>query len=129
MRSPERTLCRLRLVPGRPTMDTSSVESFRGLLLRYRGRTGLIQRDLAARAGVSSRTVQEWEAGTTFPTAERLRALIEALLDAGGLSRGREEVEARELWAAAEREAPRMHTPFDNAWLADLLAKRSAPIS
>src|SRR5918911_67269 len=44
-------------------MDTSHApESFRGLLLRHRGRTGLIQRDLAARVGVSLRSVQDWEA-------------------------------------------------------------------
>ena len=50
-------------------MDTThGPESFRGLLLRHRGRTGLIQRDLAARTGVSLRSVQDWEAGVTFPT-------------------------------------------------------------
>ena len=55
-------------------------ELFRGLLLSYRGRTGLIQRDLAARAGVSERSVQDWEAGITLPSATRLQALIRALL-------------------------------------------------
>jgi transcriptional regulator with XRE-family HTH domain len=104
-------------------MDTShDVETFRGLLLRHRGRTGLIQRDLASRAGVSLRSVQEWEAGDKFPSAERLQAVIEVFLDAGGLTRGREEVEARELWSAAERESPRMHTPFDDNWFAGLPA-------
>ena len=44
-------------------MDAASAgESFRSLLLRHRGRTGLIQRDLAARAGISVRSFQEWEA-------------------------------------------------------------------
>ena len=85
-------------------METSLLESFRGLLLRHRGRTRLIQRDLAARAGVSLRSVQEWEAGDEFPTAERLRALIQVLLDAGGLTHRREQDEARELWSTAERE-------------------------
>ena len=92
-------------------MESSSApESFRGLLLRHRGRTGLIQRDLAARAGVSRGAVQGWEAGLNYPTAERLQALIEVLLEAGGLTVGQEASEARALWAAAEREAPRMHT-------------------
>ena len=55
-------------------MDTSHAHQlFRGLLLRHRGRTGLIQRDLAARAGVSLRSVQDWESGVNYPTAERLR--------------------------------------------------------
>src|SRR5262249_14133439 len=91
-------------------------EWFRGLLLRHRGRTGLTQRELAARAGVSERSVQDWEAGVKFPTAESLQALIGALLEAGGLTDGREPFEARELWTAAEREAPRMRTPFDQKW-------------
>src|SRR5947209_6103613 len=108
-------------------METSSApESFRGLLLRHRGRTGLIQRDLAARAGVSRGTVQDWEAGLNYPTAERLQVLIQVLLEAGGLTVGQEASEARALWAAAEREAPRMHTPFDAAWFATLLAVPAA---
>src|SRR5215471_10281030 len=106
-------------------------ELFRGLLLTYRGRTGLIQRDLAARAGVSERSVQDWEAGITLPTATRLEALIRALLEADGLTAGNETLEARELWTAVQREARRMHTPFDEAWFARLLAahpsSRSAP--
>jgi DNA-binding transcriptional regulator YiaG len=66
-------------------MHSSNVsESFRGLLLRHRGRTGLIQRELAGRAGVSLRSVQDWEAGVKFPSAERLRALIRVLREAGG---------------------------------------------
>jgi DNA-binding transcriptional regulator YiaG len=63
-------------------------ESFRSLLLRHHGRTGLFQCDLALRAGVSGRSVQDWEAGAKLPTAPRLRALIQALLEAGGLTEG-----------------------------------------
>jgi DNA-binding XRE family transcriptional regulator len=65
-------------------------ESFRSLLLRYRGRTGLIQRDLAVRAGVSLRSVQDWESGVTLPTAERLQALVRTLLEEHGLTPGHE---------------------------------------
>ncbi len=101
-------------------------EAFRGLLLRHRGRTGLIQKDLAARVGVSRGPVQDWEAGLNYPTAERLQALIRVLLEAGGLTAGREASEARELWAAAEHEAPRMHTPFDEEGFARLLAAEAA---
>jgi WD40 repeat protein len=70
------------------------------------------------------RAVQDWEAGVKFPRAERLEALIRALLEAGGLSTT---AEARELWAAVEREAPRMRTPFDEEWFAELLATHAAP--
>ena len=101
-------------------------ESFRSLLLRHRGRTRLTQRELAERAGVSLRSVQDWEAGVKYPRAERLQELIQALLEAGGLSSGREMSEAPELWAAVQREAPRMRTQFDQPWFAELLAARSA---
>src|SRR5712691_12477341 len=111
-------------------MNTSHArELFRGLLLSYRGRTGLIQRDFAARAGVSHRSVQDWESGVNYPTAERLQAVIRVLFESGGLTAGREPAEARELWAAAEREAPRMHTPFDDQWFERLLAAHLPPAS
>jgi transcriptional regulator with XRE-family HTH domain len=101
-----------------------TAESFRGLLLRHRGRTGLTQRDLAASAGVSLRSVQDWEAGTNHPSAERLRALVAALLKAGGLSPGHETEEATALWAAVQRDSVRLRTPFDNVWISRLLAQR-----
>ncbi len=108
-------------------MDRSRpAESFRGLLLRHRGRTGMLQRELAERVGVSRRSIQDWERGLNYPTAERLQAIIGTFLDAGVLTAGREAAEARELWAAAEREAPRMRTPFDEAWFASLLAGHAA---
>src|SRR6266567_4777553 len=111
-------------------MDTSrSPEPFRGMLLRHRGRTGLIQRQFATRAGVSHRSVQDWESGVNYPSAERLQALVRVLLEAGGLTAGREASEARELWAAAERESPRMHTPFDDQWFEGLLAAHLLPTS
>jgi hypothetical protein len=49
------------------------------------------------------------------------------LLEAGCLTAGREAAEARELSAAAEREAPRMHTPFDDRWFEGLLAAHPSP--
>jgi transcriptional regulator with XRE-family HTH domain len=59
---------------------TATEESFQGLLLRHRGRTGLTQRDLAARAGVSRRSIQDWEAALNYPEAQHLQALILAFL-------------------------------------------------
>ncbi len=67
-------------------MDSSpAAKSFRDLLLRHRGRSGLTQRELANRAGANRRTVQDWEAGVNYPSAELLQALIQALLATGGL--------------------------------------------
>jgi transcriptional regulator with XRE-family HTH domain len=60
-------------VPGHPS---EPAEPFRGLLLRHRGRTGLNQRELASRIGVHPRSVQDWESGGNYPTAQRLPALI-----------------------------------------------------
>src|SRR5712671_6117858 len=101
-----------------------TAESFQGLLLRHRGRTGLTQRQLAARVGVSRGSVQDWEAGSSYPDAQHLHALITALFEGGGLTVGDE---ADALWAAALRQAPRMQTPFDAAWWAGLKARRAEP--
>jgi WD40 repeat protein/transcriptional regulator with XRE-family HTH domain len=108
------------------THQQQPAETFRGLLLRHRGRTQLTQRELAARIGVSRGSVQDWEAGINYPTAQRLQVVIEAFFEAGGLTARREALEARELWAAAERESPRLRTPFDEEWFTRLLAAHTA---
>ena len=95
------------------------------MLLRHRGRTGLIQRDFAARAGVSHGSVQDWEAGLNYPDARHLQALIGVFLQAGGLTVRGEATEAEALWAAALRQAPRMRAPFDAVWWAGLIARRA----
>ncbi len=109
---------------ARPGPADAAAEPFQGLILRHRGRTGLTQRELAARVGVSRGAVQDWESGLNYPDAQHLQALIAVFLQAGGLAAGREEDEAEMLWAAALRESPRMQTPFDSAWWAGLMARR-----
>src|ERR1700704_3952395 len=111
---------------GQEAADRAA-ESFQGLLLRYRGRTGLTQRQLADRIGASVRTVENWESGVNYPSAKPLQALIAALLESHGLTVGRELDETRELWATVLRDAPRMHTPLDEVWLAAVLAEHVAP--
>src|SRR5258708_1008425 len=103
------------------------MESFAGLLLRHRGRTGLTQRELADRIGASARTVENWESGVNYPSAKPLQALIAVLLESRGLTVGRELDEARELWATALRDAPRMHTPLDEVWLGAVMVEHVAP--
>ncbi|HEY0582003.1 MAG TPA: hypothetical protein VGE94_07455, partial [Chloroflexota bacterium] len=93
------------------------------------GRTGLTQRDFAARLATNRRSVQDWEGGAAYPTAERLKTLIVVLLESSGFTAGREEVEAHELWAAALRRAPRMDTPLDEVWLDRLLTDRAAALT
>ena len=107
-----------------PLSDDSTVESFRGLVLRLRGRTGLTQRELAARVGVSIGSIRGWEAGDNYPGLGSLQALIAAGLQTGGFTAGREREEAQALWAAALRDAPRFRTPFDGAWFDQVAAGR-----
>jgi transcriptional regulator with XRE-family HTH domain len=102
-------------------------ENFQGLVLRYRGRTGLTQRQLAERLGVHTRSVQAWESGVTYPNAESLQALITSYLECGGFSMGREASEARALWDAAQYKSARLRAAFDGAWFADVLARYSTP--
>jgi transcriptional regulator with XRE-family HTH domain len=80
-------------------VDTSQAgtDSFRGLLLRHRGRSELTRRELAARVGAHRRTVQDWEAGVKYPNASMLQALLGVLFDAGGLRAGSEAAEAEAL--------------------------------
>jgi transcriptional regulator with XRE-family HTH domain len=107
-------------------LPVSDGERFSGLLLRYRGRTHLTQSQLASRTGVHMRSLQGWEAGISYPSADRLQALISAFLESGGLAIGREADEAVGLWDAALREATRMSVPFDSMWFDATLAARSA---
>ena len=106
---------------GDEASEPPSSETFQGLLLRCRGRSGLTQPELAERVGVHIRSIQDWESGSSYPSAERLRSLIAALLDAGGLAAGHEGEDIQVLWSAALRSAPRMRAPLDSVWLADLL--------
>ncbi len=61
-------------------MDTDRPESFGRLLRRHRLMAGLTQEELAARAGVSPRSISEIERGTMHrPRRDTLRLLVEAL--------------------------------------------------
>lgn len=99
-------------------------ESFQSIALQLRGRTGLTQRQLAASLGMHWRSIQGWESGANYPTAESLRSLLAAFLRAGGLTLGNEGVEAAALWSAALRQSPRMRTPLDNVWWAALVSQQ-----
>jgi transcriptional regulator with XRE-family HTH domain len=101
-------------------------ETFQGLLLRHRGRSGLTQRELASRIGVHPRSIQDWEAGVNHPRPGRLSQLIDAFLSVGALTTGHELEEAESLWNAAQREADRMWTPFDRERVTRLLFTAAA---
>src|SRR5687767_3598874 len=89
----------LHCAPKVPGMSSGAnvEETFQGLVLRYRGRTGLTQRQLAEQLGVHTRSIQAWESGLSFPSAESLQALIAAYVATGAFGGGRELAEAEEL--------------------------------
>lgn len=102
------------------------------LLLMYRQRSGMTQRQLAAQLGLKSeRMVQKWESGYTLPTASRLQSLIELYFNCGILVVGKETAEARELWRTVKDMFEQNSTTyetypiFDEGWFAQLTTKSS----
>src|SRR3954451_13466439 len=88
-------------------MATTTSETFGSLLRRFRLTAGLTQEELAERAGLSTRGIQDLERGVRLaPRAETVRMVADALeLD---------EVARRALTAAAHPElafAPARHAP------------------
>jgi transcriptional regulator with XRE-family HTH domain len=92
------------------------------MMLTLRTQIGLTQAGLADRLGVSRRAVAEWEAGSSYPKAERLTQLIELGVQQQAFPAGREAEEIRALWRAAHQKVL-----LDEAWLLELLAP-PAPI-
>jgi WD40 repeat protein/transcriptional regulator with XRE-family HTH domain len=91
--------------------------AFGQLMLTLRTQIGLTQAGLADQLGISRRAVAEWEAGSSYPKAERLTQLIELGVQKHTFSAGREEEEIRALWRAAHQKVL-----LDEAWLHELLA-------
>src|SRR5437660_8974644 len=85
-------------------------------MLTLRTAIGLTQAGLADRLGVSRRAVAEWEAGSSYPKAERLKQLITLGVRASAFPAGREEEEIRAFWRAAHQKVL-----LDEAWLHDLV--------
>lgn len=53
------------------------------LVREARERANLTQQELAGHLGVSERSVQNWEAGTTFPRPSQRRALLAFIAEQG----------------------------------------------
>jgi WD40 repeat protein/transcriptional regulator with XRE-family HTH domain len=111
---------------SRPLVKRYSYEerdyAFGQLMLTLRSAIGLSQAGLGERLGVSRRAVAEWEAGESYPKAERLQKLIALGMQQQAFPAGREEEEIRALWKAAHQKVL-----LDERWLYDLLAP-AAPI-
>src|SRR5215467_15608949 len=100
-------------------MRTSYAEhdyAFGQLMLTLRTTIGLTQAGLADRLGISRRAVAEWEAGSAYPKAERLKELIELGMRASAWAVGQEAEEIRAFWRAAHQKVL-----LDERWLQTLL--------
>jgi hypothetical protein len=73
-----------------------------------------------------TRSVQGWESGANYPTAESLQLLVATYLAANGFTFAHERAEAAALWSAAERESNRLRLPFDTRWFADLVEQQAS---
>jgi predicted ATPase/DNA-binding CsgD family transcriptional regulator/transcriptional regulator with XRE-family HTH domain len=91
--------------------------AFGQMILTLRTTIGLTQAGLADQLGVSRRAVAEWEAGLSYPKAERLKQLIELGVQQQAFPAGREAEEIRALWRAAHQKLL-----LDEAWLHELVA-------
>src|SRR5256885_5359688 len=91
--------------------------AFGQLMLTLRTHIGQTQAGLADLLGVSWRAVAAWEAGSSYPKAERLKQLITIAVRQHAFAAGHEAEEIRALWKAAQTKVL-----LDEAWLRDLLA-------
>src|SRR6266852_5094657 len=92
--------------------------AFGKLILTLRTQIGLTQAGLAKLLHLSRRAVTEWEAGSSYPTAEHLQQLVALAVRASAFPAGREAEEIRALWKAAHQKVL-----LDEAWLASLLGR------
>lgn len=91
-------------------------------LLTLRSRAKFTQAELAAQLGLHRRSVQKWETGESYPTAENLRALLTVLLARQAFTPDQEQAEAMALWHQVSQAAPPNFPPFDVQWFELLLA-------
>jgi transcriptional regulator with XRE-family HTH domain len=96
--------------------------TFGQAILTLRTNIGLTQSDLADLLGISRRAVGEWEAGNSYPKAERLKQLIYLCIKWQAFPAGHEAEAIRALWVASPQK-----TLLDEQWLAELLAQQLSP--
>ena len=96
--------------------------AFGQLILTLRSAIGLTQAGLSDQLGISKRAVGEWEAGSSYPKATHLKALIALAVKEQVFPVGHEVEEIRALWKAAHRKVL-----LDETWLSVLLSEPPAP--
>ena len=96
-----------------------------GLLFhRLRKQAGLTQAALATMLKVSERTIQKWESGKSYPTAQHARHLLTIFVEQHVFTAGNEREEAEAFWAHFQRSASHLTQPFDPLWFAERLQER-----
>ncbi len=93
--------------------------SFGRQVLSLRIESNLTQSGLAELLGVSRQAVVGWEVGTSYPSPQHLKHLIEICLQNNAFHRGQEAEEIRAWWQSAH-----LRVPLDETWLARLLEKQ-----
>ena len=93
--------------------------TFGQAMLSLRTAIGLTQAGLAELLGVSRKAISRWEAGETYPKAERLKALLAFAVRKQAFAIGREEEEIRSFWHAAHQKVL-----LDEQWLRELLGQQ-----
>src|SRR2546426_10553072 len=96
--------------------------AFGQLILSLRSAIGLTQAGLSDHLGISPRAVGEWEAGSSYPKATHLKALIALAVKEQVFPVGHEEEEIRALWKAAHQKVL-----LDEPGLSVLLSEPPAP--
>src|SRR2546421_5059153 len=90
--------------------------AFGQAMLTLRTAIGLTQADLAERLRVSRKAIGRWEAGASYPKAERLKALLAFAVGQQAFPAGREEEDVRAFWQVAHQKVS-----LDEPWLQGLL--------
>ncbi len=90
--------------------------AFGQMMLSLRSAMELTQAELAEALRVSSRAVGDWEAGESYPKAERLKQFIALAVNRQAFHAGAEAEEIRALWQNAHQKLL-----LDETWLAALL--------
>src|SRR6266702_3013356 len=96
--------------------------AFGELILSLRSAIGLTQAGLSDHLGISKKAVGEWEAGSSYPKATHLKALIALAVKEQVFPVGHEAEEIRALWKAAHQKVL-----LDETWLSELLSQPPAP--
>jgi transcriptional regulator with XRE-family HTH domain len=89
-------------------------------ILALRSAINLTQAGLAELLGVSRQAVVGWESGTSYPSPQHLKNLIELCWERRAFHDGQEAEEIRVLWTNS-----RARVPMDEVWLARLLVPPS----